>query len=44
LAETFLHIVTLPPSCTIEEVRMGPVLGLGIFAAPASSNQEPTKA
>jgi NAD(P)-dependent dehydrogenase (short-subunit alcohol dehydrogenase family) len=44
LAETFLHVVTRPPNCTIEEIRMGPVLGLGIFAAGASSKQEPKKA
>lgn len=44
LAETFLHVVTRPPTCTIEEIRMGPVLGLGIFAAGGSSNQEPQKA
>jgi NAD(P)-dependent dehydrogenase (short-subunit alcohol dehydrogenase family) len=44
LAETFLHVVTRPPTCTIEEIRMGPVLGLGIFAANGSSNQETQKA
>jgi NAD(P)-dependent dehydrogenase (short-subunit alcohol dehydrogenase family) len=44
LAETFLHVVTRPPACTIEEIRIGPVLGLGIFAPVASSKQEPKKA
>jgi len=44
LAETFLHVVTRPAKCTIEEIRIGPVLGLGIFAAESSSNQESRKA
>ena len=44
LAETFLHVVTRPPICTIEEIRIGPVLGLGIFAAGGSNKEEPKKA
>lgn len=43
LAETFLHVVTRPPMCTIEEIRIGPVLGLGIFASEGSGKQEPVK-
>jgi NAD(P)-dependent dehydrogenase (short-subunit alcohol dehydrogenase family) len=44
LADTFLHVVTRPPICTIEEVRVGPVLGLGIFASGSSNKEEPKKA
>jgi NAD(P)-dependent dehydrogenase (short-subunit alcohol dehydrogenase family) len=44
LAETFLHVVTRPPICTIEEIRIGPVLGLGIFAQGGSNKEEPKKA
>ena len=43
LAETILHVVTRPATCTIEEIRMGPVLGLGIFASGGSSKQEPAE-
>lgn len=44
LAETFLHVVSRPPICTIEEIRIGPVLGLGIFASDGSKKEEPKKA
>lgn len=44
LAETFLHVVSRPPICTIEEIRIGPVLGLGIFAPSGSNKEEPKKA
>jgi NAD(P)-dependent dehydrogenase (short-subunit alcohol dehydrogenase family) len=44
LAETVVHVVTRPPQCTIEEIRIGPVLGLGIFAAGASKKPQTQKA
>lgn len=43
LAETIVHAVTRPPQCTIEEIRIGPVLGLGIFAAGAASRSKAQK-
>jgi NAD(P)-dependent dehydrogenase (short-subunit alcohol dehydrogenase family) len=44
LAETVVHAVTRPPQCTIEEIRIGPVLGVGIFAAAASRKAQAQKA